>query len=330
MVFVAHSYDLSRIDGLYNIRQYVSSTLAVQMFFVISGFLIFQSYTRSRSIGSYAKKRIKRVYPAYVTIIAISAIVLPVVGTMTVSEYIYDVRLYKYIGANLIFMNFLAPELPGIFQGNEVQAVNGALWTLKVELGFYVFVPICIWIFTKIGRLKTLLLFYALSVIYSYITLYIAESRNMDSFIEISRQMPGQMTYFIAGAILFYYFDYFKRYILPLTILGIGIFCLSFYTMDLILRPVGLALGGMGVAFGPYLGRFGKYGDFSYGIYIVHFPILQTLISLRILQDNALAFVLLAASIVLVAAALMWHLVEKVFLRRSSHYRQEEVAAVAT
>jgi peptidoglycan/LPS O-acetylase OafA/YrhL len=255
---------------------------------------------------------------------------LPLVGTMNIVDYIYDPGLYKYIGANLIFMNFLAPELPGVFQGNAVHAVNGALWTLKVELGFYIFVPICIWIFTKFGRLKTLLLFYVLSVIYSSLALYIAESRNMDSFIEISRQMPGQMTYFIAGAILFYYFDYFKRHILYLTILGIGIFCLSFYTMDLILRPIGLALGGMGIAFGPYLGRFGKYGDFSYGIYIVHFPILQTMISLNILQDDALSFILLAASFVLIAAVLMWHLVEKAFLRRSSHYRQEEVVAVAS
>jgi hypothetical protein len=34
----------------------------------------------------------------------------------------------------------------------------------------------------------------------------------------------------------------------------------------------------------PYLGRFGKYGDFSCGIYILHFPILQLFISNHLVE----------------------------------------------
>ena len=70
----------------------------------------------------------------------------------------------------------------------------------------------------------------------------------------------------------------------------------------------------------PYLGNFGRFGDFSYGVYIVHFPILQFLIALGMFQDRPFTDLVFAATLVMFAAFLMWHLIEKRFLRKSSHY----------
>jgi len=69
-----------------------------------------------------------------------------------------------------------------------------------------------------------------------------------------------------------------------------------------------------------WLGNFGKFGDFSYGIYIVHFPILQTLIAAGLFAESPVIALLLAMLLVIAAAFLFWHGIEKPFLRRSSHY----------
>jgi peptidoglycan/LPS O-acetylase OafA/YrhL len=70
----------------------------------------------------------------------------------------------------------------------------------------------------------------------------------------------------------------------------------------------------------PYLGKFGKYGDFSYGIYIVHFPILQLLIAHGNFNSAPWMSLLLAVALVVTTAILLWHFIEKPFLRGSSHY----------
>ena len=75
--------------------------------------------------------------------------------------------------------------------------------------------------------------------------------------------------------------------------------------------------------FWRYFGNFSKYGDFSYGVYIVHWPILQTLIVFGLARFNAVIFLLVSLSLISLAASLMWHLVESRFLASSSHYRQD-------
>ncbi|MGK6320522.1 acyltransferase family protein [Sphingomonas sp. DT-204] len=329
-VFISHAHDLSTLDQLSVLSSLFSSTMAVQAFFVISGFLIFQSYDRSSTLKSYASKRIRRIYPAYFVIVVTCAIFLGFMSKLPFGDYITNIGLWKYVAANLVFLNFLAPELPGVFQNNTIHAINGALWTLKIEVAFYIAVPICVWLFRKVGRMPVLVGIYLLSVLYAAIMLRLAESGHSGAFVELSRQLPGQMTYFIAGAAIYYYFDYFRGRTILMLASGLALLFLSTYMLELVLRPLGVALCVMGVAFGPYFGRFGRYGDFSYGIYIVHFPILQTMISLGFLQREPVAFVLVSTAVVLLAAMLMWHLVEKRFLRRDSHYRKEANANAHT
>jgi peptidoglycan/LPS O-acetylase OafA/YrhL len=69
-----------------------------------------------------------------------------------------------------------------------------------------------------------------------------------------------------------------------------------------------------------HAGNFARYGDFSYGVYILHFPIVQLLVHSGWFRNDP--WQLLAATIVLVGvgAVGLWHLVEKRFLLRGSHY----------
>jgi peptidoglycan/LPS O-acetylase OafA/YrhL len=70
----------------------------------------------------------------------------------------------------------------------------------------------------------------------------------------------------------------------------------------------------------PYIGNFGKYGDFSYGMYIVHFPILQVLISFGLFKDSPWLMLAIGGLMIFTIAILFWNFIEKPFLRKSSHY----------
>ncbi len=61
-------FHASRLSGERDLRwisAVLSSEVAVEAFFVVSGFLILMSYERSSSIYSYVSKRVRRIYPAY-------------------------------------------------------------------------------------------------------------------------------------------------------------------------------------------------------------------------------------------------------------------------
>ena len=60
--------------------------------------------------------------------------------------------------------------------------------------------------------------------------------------------------------------------------------------------------------------------DLSYGIYIFHFPILQGMIALKLFPPDGFQGLIVAAALVISAAFLSWHLIEKRWLQKSSHY----------
>ena len=73
-VFFAHSAILTQSIQLRPLAYVFKASVAVDVFFVISGFLIFMSYERTNSLKDYFVKRVRRIYPAYFTVIVICAI----------------------------------------------------------------------------------------------------------------------------------------------------------------------------------------------------------------------------------------------------------------
>ena len=334
MVVFVHIYALTHLSVFLVFDRYVSAAIAVRAFFVISGLLIYRSYTRSSSIGSYFEKRIRRIYPAYFTIVMLAAIALCTLSTLPLSQY-FGVGFWKYLGANLLFFNFLVPSLPGVFTSNNLPAVNGALWTLKIEVAFYLLVPVIHYLSNRFGTKKVIGIVFCLSCIWKYgfallgATYRLPAIYTLDSgrsfYAQMGAQFPGQLLYFCAGILLLVYFDKLKLHFLGIGGITIGLFLLDHWYMKGNLDVFWIS--GLVFVFGfwRYFGNFAKYGDFSYGVYIVHFPILQTLIALGLAGMNPAIFLLVSFSFIGLASLLMWHLVESRFLKSSSHYRQEAV-----
>lgn len=338
IVALFHLYVLTGIPAFSTFGVYLSPHFAVRSFFVISGLLIYRSYIRSPSLRSYLEKRVRRIYPAYFAIVALAAIALCPLSTLPVSQY-FGAGFWKYLGANLLFLNFLAPSLPGVFTANSMPAVNGALWTLKIEVAFYLFVPVMHYLCIRFGTKKTIGVIFFLSCLWKYgfallDSIYsstgifsLDTSRSLYS--QLGAQFPGQMMYFCAGILLLLFFDTLKlhfRMIFPITLC---LFLLDHWFMRGTLDV--LWISGVVFVFGfwRYFGNFSKYGDFSYGVYIVHFPILQTLIALGIARMNPAIFLFVSLSLIGLAGLLMWYLVECRFLKSSSHYRQGSLNAPA-
>lgn len=320
VVFLFHAHALSGVQELALFSRYLSSDIAVKSFFVVSGFLIFMSYENAGSVSGYFGKRIRRIYPAYAFVILASALLGSVFSSYGLSDYL-SLPLLKYIAANLLFLNFLQPDLPGLFQHNLLQAVNGALWTLKIEVMFYLLVPLAVMAFKRMGRFPVLVILYVGSVIYSAAMGALAAQSGSGLYLELQRQVPGQLCFFVAGAAGYYYFHYLSRYALPLMAAAVAAFMLQDWLPWMAVQPLALGMVVVYVAcFIPRLGNFGRYGDFSYGMYIIHFPILQLLIAYGGFEDAPWLALLTAMALVMVAAMLLWHFIEKPFLRRSSHY----------
>lgn len=314
-VVVYHLVVLSAAAGWSHLEAPLSllAEIGVQGFFVLSGFLVYASLDRSASIGLYAEKRFRRLYPAY----AVVVIVCAAAGYAFSSDSRANpLAVGEYLGWNLVFANFMAPELPGVFAGNPMTEVNGALWTLKIEVMFYLVLPVLAWLLRLFGRAHWMLMIaiYAGAEAWRY---FLADMGQ----VELSRQLPGQMSFFITGMALY-----------RLSLAGArmhiaGLAGAALLTASLLVdglepaRALGLGLVAIWIASGwPRLPDAARFGDLSYGVYIVHFPIIQTVVALGLFTAPWTgAGVSLAAAVV--AALLLWYLVEKPALRRDSAYR---------
>lgn len=318
VVFLVHLHTLSDNSHIYD---HLASSLAVKSFFVVSGFLIFMSYERSKNLEDYCEKRLRRIYPGYFTVVTLGAILLFFVSSVSAGEY-FSLDFLKYLLANLTFLNFLHPSLPGVFQGNQLGAVNGALWTLKIEVMFYAIVPGVVWLTRKYDRLLVIAAIYLASCLYVVVTNHLAVSSGSAIYFKLGRQLPGQLSYFISGALFYYYSDNIvrRRVLYCLMAFVVMVFSYKFEVLRLF-EPIALATLVVALAyFVIYFGYFSRFGDFSYGIYIVHFPIVQVFVSYGMFLKYPYLGMLLCSSIVLMTSYLLWHCIEKPFLKKTSHY----------
>jgi peptidoglycan/LPS O-acetylase OafA/YrhL len=317
LVFLYHSYVLSGAAEL-KYLQHSPALLAVQSFFAISGYLIFASYETSASKTDYLLKRCKRVYPAYAFVIIISIIVCSFLSTHTLASYWTDRQTLKYFVFNIVFLNFKAPNLPGVFEDHIHQAINGSLWTLKLEVMFYFSVPVIHYFIGKYGYRRPLAMALAASIAFRLICMHLAKAQNYEFYIKLATQFPGQLSYFLCGTFIYYFMKDGKRMHPLLPALGlaayIGVHGAAFW----ILSPPAIALVTIYAATHlPVLEKPKGLGDLSYGVYIYHFPILQSVIALGLFSSLPLLGLLTAALCLGFLAFLSWHWLESPALRWS-------------
>lgn len=100
----------------------------VNLFFMISGFVIYMTLLSSKGLGDFVVKRAIRLYPAYIVGVAFTAILIWQIGLEG-----------KVLTLKQVVINFtMLQEFLG------TPAVDGVYWTLKIELIFYFIMAVCL------------------------------------------------------------------------------------------------------------------------------------------------------------------------------------------
>ncbi len=324
-VCFAHLGEVSGVSAFYPLANYFYSGIAVDCFFVLSGFLIFRSFQRSSSIRSYLNKRIRRIYPAYLTVILAGAFLLPLLFSGDAGTILLSNEWWRYLFSNLAFLNFLQPELTGVFSNNPLQVINAPLWTIKVEVMFYLSVPLIFLLLKNRKRWLVLACLYIASISYSFYFLTMYQSTHLHIYLKLEKQLPGQLSFFLSGGALYFYYTFFKKHWKVTVGCAVLLLIISsqYSSAAQLFYPISLAVIVIFAALlFPYLGNWGRFGDMSYGVYIYHFPMIQIFTAFSLFTIHPwLGFIVLIAAI-LFTAFLSYRYIERPFLKRSSHYRQ--------
>lgn len=307
----------AHIAGVKTYLPWVEKIPAVPLFILISGLLVTESYFNSTSLLTYIQKRIRRIVPAYVVVVLIGGILLWILGLMlSFPGSGSALQLVSYFFYNLIFLNFVQPCVFSAsgFQGIKYCAVNGSLWTIKFELLFYLILPILL-LFAK--RLPRILCFAASLLLLSCL-------------IFISSIYLTILSCFIAGMLLSVSKECWLPKLIELEVPSIIRVTLVFMVAISAGAFLPLPLAAIALIMASFVGtknplcdpNFLRYGDLSYGIYLVHYPLIQIL---RLLGFSATMPGILFAPLVTVlsgfVASILYRHVEVRFLISGSHYK---------
>lgn len=290
----------------------------VSIFFIISGFFSFMMYCKTPAPWHFTKKRLKRLVPAYWATILLSVCLLSFISNMDMTDFWSSKQIYSYLMANMSFANFIEPGLPGVFENNHMSAVNGSLWTMKVEIMLLATVPFAHAAFKKWGQKKCLVSIFVLSTLYRMTMNHLYESTQNEIYNILSRQMAGQLVYFYSGACAYLYKDAIlskMKILLPVSIVGY-----LFHTRTevlYLLSPINLAIIVICVAFRlKYLNFASRFPNISYSMYLVHFPIIQTYIHFGIHKEYPIGTLALSLLSTIMAAYIMWYIAERPFMKK--------------
>jgi len=294
--------------------------IAVDVFFVVSGFLVTGSLARSNSLRKYAAARGLRILPGlWVALIVTVLVVCIGFSSFPAIQNLLDWRTWRYLVRNAVIITGAEFWLPGAFAGNPFPAsVNVSLWTLPLEVWMYILLAI--------EWLTTRRLFRQTSdrtftwVLFGTATSLTAAALLLAEFGHPSNSTRHAAVFFVAA------WMYQARARIPLragaaalavvTVLGGAIW--SQGAFDLAYRLL-LPYIVLWVAYVPagVIRLYNRVGDFSYGIYIYAFPF-QQMTAAMFPGIGVEHLFLISGAMTTLAAILSWYLVESPALKLRS------------
>lgn len=310
-VVLSHAAALIDGNGHHWLRIILNSEAAVQGFFILSGYLVCGSYDRIRAPIEFYKRRFLRIYPAYFVAVLLF-IALGLAQAAALGNAVRWPELPRYLIANLATLNFLQPGVGGVFAGNQVEVVNGALWSIKVEIMFYACLPLLYALGRRLSFAALALALITLGAIWWPALNWLGAQWGVTPPLSFKYQLPGQLHYFGLGIALF---ARSRGHLSPAVMIGILVWTLLLLvglgeTREAVHALVLVAVIGTLSAL-PQLPDVLGGQDISYGIYLCHFPLIQLLLAAGLGQLPFLVYLAIVVLLVVGYGLASWRLVER-------------------
>lgn len=310
-VLWSHAYPIAlgagTIEPLKLSVGFTLGSLAVYVFFVISGFLIARSWDRRPRTADWIASRVMRLFPALIVVVLLTVLVLgPLVTVLPLPAYFSDPATWSYLLRNMTLAS-LQYNLPGVFVGQPAgQVINGSLWTLFYELVCYAGVLVA-----GLLALQRRPIWFAIAAA-GCLAVYAQGAAAADAIHPKLAALRALALPFLLGMAV-----YVWRAWLPL---GWGI-AAALILLAAALRGtpvyelavlIALAYATFVLAWriGGVVRLYNRIGDYSYGTYLYAFP-LQQLAMYGFAPMTPEQNVAWALPATLACAVLSWHLVEK-------------------
>lgn len=322
-VVVGHAFELTGYGHAPRVLGVPLHVLGVQVFFVISGFLIASSWLRQPSLPRYLRNRSLRIFPGLILVVLLSVFLLgPLVTALSDPEYFAHPRTWRYLVNIILRPQF---DLPGVFETlPHARSVNGSLWTLPVEFICYLAVPLVL-LFAR-WRVPAVIAFAFLGVV-------------IDQFVSEPLVVWGTSVQKGSDLFTFFALGMFVALVGPRMLrLEYAMLLLAAQVLIAALNQPVVARWTLWITLTycvlsfclqstPVIRRAARYGDLSYGLYIYAFPVQQLVVTFLPsipLAVNVVVVVVLTA----VSAFISWHLVEKHALKLKARPRLATRGAV--
>ena len=126
----------------------------VPIFFAMSGYLLAKSLERNPDILGYARNRALRIFPGLWLCVSGTLVLLAAAGLLF---QLPPAKLIAFVAAQLTIGQSWAPDVIGEYGLKRPLTPNSALWTIRVEIGFYMALPVLLLGGAKIFRKKVAL-----------------------------------------------------------------------------------------------------------------------------------------------------------------------------
>lgn len=288
------------------------SFVGLSIFFSISGYLVAKSAATSPSLKNYLWKRFLRIQPMLFVLCILTVFILgPGFSTFSLKEYFNNNNSWSYF-RNILPLFGMQFTLPDVFLTNiKVAEVNGSLWTLVLEERLYLFLSLLFCI-KQSKKIFFILIVAALNLIYliKSLNFFDFDIPFMESFIGFYPLI------FLNASVCFLLQIKFGKgkFIYLLISLAIIILAITFKPLSF-LQLFAIPVFVIGIA--HLKGAFniaGKYGDFTYGIYIFSFPVQQIFIAKGMFLNSPYQLFFATLLTVIPMAVLSWHFIEKKML----------------
>lgn len=322
LVALGHVFLLTTAWEPTRIHQWTGGYMAVNGFFVLSGMLIAKSLSFRGDLKAYAISRALRIYPALIVLLLAFALVF---STLFSKPGGIDNALSGEIWAYVLRVLMLgdpqgAPG--GIFAGNLEADFNGPLWTIRFEIIAYILAAVGFAVGILKRRVLTLIAFLAVQISYLGLPFVMDVTVLPAGFMPLLRLSSA----FLLGMCLWHW-PRARRPHWGLVLLAIAAFLW-----------LGAGFGGELLGTLALTGLMMRFGlsdaahkpvvaipDYSYGIYIWHYPVMQAVMFLRP-DTGPLGLALMSTPIWLGLSAFSWHFIEKTALRLKPKSRRPSVS----